>query len=176
MTLLRHMRFALLCAVFAVRDALRPRGVILQEVPVGEGMTVLDFGCGPGGYVVPLSRRVGAAGTVHALDANPLAVRRVERLAQRNGLGNVKGILSDGPAPLPAGTLDAVLIYDVFHMLPDPQAVLREMHRLLKPAGFVSFSDHHMRQEKIVADMTAGGWFVLSGKGRYTYTFGRTEA
>ena len=176
MTLLRHMQFALLSAVFAVRDALRPRRVILQEVPLREGMTVLDFGCGPGGYILLLSRRIGAAGTIYALDASPLAVRRAERLARRNGLANVKGILSHGPLPLVTGSLDAVLMYDVFHMLPDPQAVLREMHRLLKPTGFVSFSDHHMSQEKIVADMTTGGWFVLSGKGRYTYTFGRTVA
>jgi hypothetical protein len=39
MTLLRIMRFALLCAVFAVRDVLRPRRVILQELPLREGMT-----------------------------------------------------------------------------------------------------------------------------------------
>ena len=176
MTLLRIMQFALLCAVFAVRDALRSRRVILQEVPLREGMTVLDFGCGPGGYILPLSRRVGGAGTIYALDANPLAIRRMEQLARRNGLANVKGVLSDGPTPLAAGSLDVVLMYDVFHMLPDPPSVLREMHRLLKPAGFVSFSDHHMREKKIVADMTAGGWFILSSRGEHTYTFGRIEA
>ena len=176
MKLLRIMRFALLCAAFALRDALRPREVVLQDVPLREGMAVLDFGCGPGGYVQPLARRVGGAGTIYALDADPLAVRRVERLARRSGLENVHGLLSDGPTPLADGILDAVLIYDVFHMLPDPQSVLHEMHRLLRPAGFVSFSDHHMRKKKIVADMTAGGWFVLSGRGKYTYTFGRAEA
>ena len=176
MTLLRSIQFALLCTVFAVRDALRPRGAILQEVPLCEGMSVLDFGCGPGGYILPLSRLVGAAGTIYALDAIRLAIRRVERLARRNGLTNVRGILSHGPIPLVTGSLDAVLMYDVFHMLRDPQAVLYEMHRLLKPAGFVSFSDHHMSRKKIAADMTADGWFVLSDKGRYTYTFDRTEA
>jgi len=136
----------------------------------------LDFGCGPGGYLLPLSRRIGAEGTIYTLDANPLAVQRAERLAQQNALPHVKGIVSNGRVPLATGTLDAVLMYDVFHMLRDAQAVLREMHRLLKRDGFLSFSDHHMREKKIAADMTAGGWFVLSGRGKYTYTFDRAEA
>jgi len=174
--LIRSMQFAVLCAAFALRDALRPREVILREVPLREGMTVLDFGCGPGGYLLPLARRIGAEGTIYTLDANPLAVQRAERLAQQNALPHVMGIVSNGRVPLATGSLDAVLMYDVFHMLRDAQAVLREMHRLLKRDGFLSFSDHHMRRRKIVAAITAGGRFVLSTQGKHTHTFIRTEA
>ncbi|MFB3893263.1 MAG: class I SAM-dependent methyltransferase [Phycisphaerae bacterium] len=171
--ILRAMSFAFLRAVFAVRDVVRPRSRILGEVPIRESFCVLDFGCGPGGYIVPLARMVGSTGMVYALDANPLAVRHVIRRAQRRGLANVEAMISEGPIALPDRSLDVVLLYDVFHLLRDPAGVLRELHRVLKAEGFLSFSDHHMSHDAIVAGVTSGGLFRLSGKGRYTHTFAK---
>jgi ubiquinone/menaquinone biosynthesis C-methylase UbiE len=170
---LRALEFAFLRAVFAVRDAFRPRTRILKEVPVRAGLHVLDFGCGPGGYIAPLAQLVGPTGKIYAVDASPLAVRHVSRLAQRRGLTNVQVVLSEGPIGLPDGSLDAVLMYDVFHLLADPASVLCELHRMLKPKGFLSFRDHHMSHESIVAAVTKGGLFSPSGRGRYTYTFAK---
>jgi len=165
------MRFAGLCAVFAVRDAIRPRAGILAETGMREGSHVLDYGCGPGGYIVPLARIVGAIGRIYALDSNPLAVRRVRRLARRDGLANVEALLSDTATGLDSGSLDAVLLYDVFHLLADPEAVLGELHRALKPEGLLSFSDHHMSEQRILDCVTRSGLFRCARKGRHTYTF-----
>ncbi|MGB9624156.1 MAG: class I SAM-dependent methyltransferase, partial [Phycisphaerae bacterium] len=88
---------------------------------------------------------------------------------------NVEPILSGGPTGLPDNSVDAVLLYDVFHLLADPAAVLHEVHRVLRPQGFLSFSDHHMGREEILTSMTAAGLFSLATEGRYTFTFARAK-
>ncbi len=165
----QHFRF--LGLSYKIRDRLRPRRTILKEAGFKPGDRVLDFGCGPGSYILPLAEMVGPGGEVYALDINPLAIKKVEDLVQRNQLKNIKTILSDGPTGLPDEFLDAVLLYDVFHDLKQPEVILRELHRVLKPEGILSFSDHHLKEDRIVKSVTEANLFQLIGKGKFTYTF-----
>jgi ubiquinone/menaquinone biosynthesis C-methylase UbiE len=156
---------------FKLRDLIVPRRRILEEAGLTLGDRVLDYGCGPGAYVPDAAEMVGESGKVYALDVHPLAIKRVQSIAKRRGLANVEAINSDCRTDLPDGSLDIVLLYDVFHALDDPRAVLAELYRVLKPNGTLSFSDHHMRDKDIVAGMTDGGLFVLVDRGERTYTF-----
>ena len=72
---------------------------------------------------------------------------------------------------MPDNSIDVVLLYDVFHELSDPQAVLSELHRVLKQGGILSFNDHHMSEDKIISEVTSGQLFRLSRKGKKTYSF-----
>jgi len=45
----------------------------------------------------------------------------------------------------------------------------------LKPDGILSFSDHHMKEKEIVAEVTKSRLFRLSRKGQRTYTFLKEE-
>jgi ubiquinone/menaquinone biosynthesis C-methylase UbiE len=114
---------------------------------------------------------VGGSGKVYALDVHPLAIKRVQSIAKRQSLINVETINSDCRTGLPDEWLDVVLLHDVFHMLENSRAALAELYRVLKAKGTISFSDHHMRHEDIVAGMTDGGLFVLVDQGERTYTF-----
>ncbi len=124
--------FRLMALEFKIRDYRNPRENILKEVDIKQGFHVLDFGCGPGGYVLPASKLVGETGKVYALDVTPLAIKMVKGLVKKNGLKNVETILSDCATGLPNESLDVVMLYDVFHGLEDKQAVLKELHRVLK--------------------------------------------
>jgi len=156
---------------FKFRDLFSPRGRILEEVGIEPGSTVLDYGCGPGSYTAAASEMVGESGTVFALDIQPLAVRKVRQLASKKKLDNVEAILSDCQTGLPGNSVDVVLLYDTFHALDEQDAVLGELHRVLKPGGTLSFSDHHMNEDEAVSAVTSGGLFRLSGKGKKTYSF-----
>jgi len=156
---------------YIFRDFFRPRLNILKEVGIKAGFHVLDYGCGPGGYIIPLAELVGESGKVYALDIHPLAIRKVQDIASKKRLANVETILSDCKTGLPDNTLDAILLYDAFHHLSDPDVVLRELHRVLKPDGILSFSDHHMKENEIVASVTNDGLFKLLKKGQRTYAF-----
>ncbi len=145
----------------------------MREAGTAPGFEVLDYGCGPGSYSVVAAGLVGHSGKVYSVDKNPLAVQRVLLVASKKGLTNVEAVRTDCGTGIPSGTVDVVLLYDTFHDLGNADAVKRELHRVLKPQGILSFSDHHMREHDILAEMTAGGLFSLLTRGKRTYTFAR---
>jgi ubiquinone/menaquinone biosynthesis C-methylase UbiE len=166
-----NLGFRLMALGYKFRDTRLPRMNILKEMGIKPGFHVLDYGCGPGSYIVSLAELVGESGKIYALDIHPLAIRRVQNIASKKQLANVETILSDCQTGLPDNTLDAVLLYDIFHHLSDPNGVLKELHRVLKPDGILSFGDHHMKENEIVSQVTNSGLFRLSRKGERTYTF-----
>jgi ubiquinone/menaquinone biosynthesis C-methylase UbiE len=160
---------------YKFRDLRLPRLNILKEVGIKPGFHVLDYGCGPGSYIVPLAELVGESGKIYALDIHPLAIQKVKDIASKEHLANVETILSDWQTGLPDNTLDAVLLYDIFHHLSAPDGVLKELHRVLKLNGILSFGDHHMKENEIVSQVTNNQLFRLSRKGQRTYTFLKEE-
>ena len=167
--------FRLMTLSFMFRDIFSPRKDILKEVSIKPGFHVLDYGCGPGSYILPLARLVGGTGKIYALDIHPLAVQRVRNIAARRKLANIQTIHSDCATELPDNSIDVVLLYDTFHELSEPNEVLEELHRVLKPDGILSFSDHHMKENEIISKMTDRGRFRLSGKSGKVYNFFKQE-
>jgi len=163
--------FRSMSLTYKFRNFFIPRKKILQEVEIKPGFHVLDYGCGPGSYIVPLAKLVGNTGKIYALDIHPLAIQRVQNIASKKGLTNLEAIYSDCKTGLPDNSVDAVLLYDIFHDLDAPNEVLRELHRVLKPNGILSFSDHHMKGNEIVSKISNGGLFRLLRKGKRTYGF-----
>jgi ubiquinone/menaquinone biosynthesis C-methylase UbiE len=160
---------------YLFRDFFSPPKKILEGVGIKPGFHVLDYGCGPGAYTTAASELVGKSGKIHALDRHPLAIQRVRSIAAKKQLGNVETICSDCKTGLPDRSMDVVLLYDTFHHLGDPQGVLEELHRVLKPDGILSFSDHHLKDDEIVSKVAGKGLFKLSGRGRGTYRFSKEE-
>ena len=168
--------FKFMSFIYKFRDFFLPRKNILKEVGIEPGFHVLDYGCGPGGYIIPLAGLVGESGQIYALDIHPLAIQKVQSIASKKQLTNVETICSDCKTGLPDNSVDVVLLYDTFHNLGDPAGVLEELHRVLNPNGILSFSDHHMKEEnEIVSKVTNGGLFRLSGKSKKTYSFLKEE-
>lgn len=165
--------FRLMSLTYKVRDFFSPRINVLKEVGIKRGFRVLDYGCGSGSYIQPLAELVGSSGEIHALDIHPLAIEKAQRIASHRGLSNVKTIQSDCNTGLPDNSIDVVLLYDTFHDLSQSDDVLRELHRILKPNGILSFSDHHMKQEGILSKVEIGDLFKLTTKGQKTYSFSK---
>jgi ubiquinone/menaquinone biosynthesis C-methylase UbiE len=155
------------------RDLFLPRKNVLAEVGIKPGFTVLDYGCGPGGYIIATAELAGKSGKIYALDIHPLAIHKVQNIASKKKLTNVETICSDGKTGLPDKSIDVVLLYDTFHSLGDPDGVLAELHRVLKPNGILSFNDHHMEEDEIKSEITDKGLFSLSRKGERVYNFCR---
>lgn len=133
----------------------------LEQAGVRKGHAVLDFGCGIGSYTIPAAQIVGSDGVVYALDIHPIAIRTVEKRATRERLGNVKTILSDRDTYLPSHSVDRVLLYDVLHAVPDKLALLRELHRVLKPGGHLSVIPDHMPTDEFLETMSTENLFTL---------------
>ncbi len=160
------LSFKAMSLMFKLRDIIRPRGNVLKEAGIKPGFQVLDFGCGPGGYILPLAKLVGESGKIYALDINPAAILAVKSLALKHKLANIVTMLSDGDTGLPDSSVDIALLYDVLHHLKKPDEILKELHRTLKPEGALSVSDHHMKEEDITSGVSGTGLFRLSRKGK----------
>jgi ubiquinone/menaquinone biosynthesis C-methylase UbiE len=165
--------FKLMTLAFRFRDFFRPRMNVLQEAGIEPGFRVLDYGCGPGSYIAPLAKLVGPSGQIYALDIHPLAIKAVKQTAARKAIGNVQTIESDCKTGLADDYVDRVLLYDTFHNLSQPDDVLRELHRVLKPGGTLSFSDHHMNEKEILVRVTNKALFKLKTRCRHTYCFSK---
>jgi ubiquinone/menaquinone biosynthesis C-methylase UbiE/DNA-binding transcriptional ArsR family regulator len=98
---------------------------------IDDDWVVGDLGCGTGQMaetLAPFARRVIAVESSRAMLA---AARR--RLAPRENVEVRPGTLQ--ALPLDDGVLDAAVICLVLHHVPDPQEVLRETARVLRPGG-----------------------------------------
>ncbi len=170
-----NIAFKVMCAFLNLRNSLLPPTKILKEAGIKPGFCVLDYGCGPGGHSIAAAELVGDEGKVYALDIHPMALKKVQKLASDKGLANIETIHSDCATGLEAESLDMVLLYDIFHMLNDPESVLRELHRVLKPDATLSMDDHHMKEEDVVSKVEGTGLFKLRGRGEKTYEFAKIE-
>lgn len=127
-------------AMFVWRDAQEP---LIAPAEVGEGQTVVDYGCGPGGLAVELARRVGSGGRVIGLDINPDFLARTGALGEEAGFAERidTRLLEDERIPLTDGSVDRVLCKNVLEYVPDPEQTIGEFRRILKPGGIAHVSD-----------------------------------
>ena len=118
----------------------------LKDVGIEPGMSVLDFGCGIGRYSLSAAEAVGSHGVVYAVDVHPLAIKMVEKKAAKARLENIHAVRSDCATGLAAESVDIVLLYDALHDVEDKRAVLRELHRVLRPRGDIVVQRSHLER------------------------------
>ncbi|MFW9884795.1 MAG: class I SAM-dependent methyltransferase [Candidatus Thorarchaeota archaeon] len=143
------------------RERFRKPAEFVSTLGISEGHKVLDYGCGVGSYTIPAARLVGESGKVYALDIHPIAIERVEKRARKEGLSNIVTIQSDLATGLPEGHLDFALLIDVFTWIDDKIALLKEIHRILKPLGKLVFLIDHASPEECKEIVGESGLFKL---------------
>lgn len=108
----------------------------LAIMQVAPGSTVADIGAGSGYFTERLSRLVGPAGRVYANDLQRAMLDLLQKRVARGGLANVTLVLGEPADPkLPRAAIDLALMVDVYHELSDPQTMLANIRKALKPGG-----------------------------------------
>jgi len=130
---------------FTLNNALlrlfQPVDKVIEALGIEPDDVVIDFGCGPGLYTVPLARK---AKRVIGIDVQAGMLEKATSYAERSDVKEF--YLSDGRGiPLPDSTADLVFMRWVYHELEDRQAVLREMTRILKPDGRLAIMEKTRR-------------------------------
>jgi ubiquinone/menaquinone biosynthesis C-methylase UbiE len=110
------------------------KGIILQELNILPGQTILDAGCGNGYMSKEFSRILNNTGKVYALDPDREAIEALRR--QTEGT-NIEAIIGDitRTTPLEASSIDLIYLSTVFHGFSrdEIQSFQKEARRLLKP-------------------------------------------
>ncbi|MFF4260956.1 class I SAM-dependent methyltransferase [Streptomyces virginiae] len=105
----------------------------VAEFGLRPGDRVLDAGCGTGRAMAALRTAVGPGGTVLGVDLTPQMLVAARR-AGRDAEGAL--LLADvARLPLRDEVLDAVFAAGLIAHLPDPEANLRELARVVRPGG-----------------------------------------
>jgi ubiquinone/menaquinone biosynthesis C-methylase UbiE len=163
----------MMALTFKIRDLFSPRKNIIASIGIKPGARILDFGCGPGAYIPATEELTGPSGHIYALDAQPMAIEYVQELCRKRKFANVTSILSDRATGLPAASIDIIFLYDILHALADVKPIFEELHLVLKQDGILSVNDHHMKQEEIIARVTASGLFKMGEKKSKTIAFSK---
>ncbi len=106
---------------------------ILEARP---GERVLEIGPGTGYYTLDLAEWVGPDGSVEILDVQQEMLDHTIRRARERGLWNVNPTLGDAQSlEAEDDSFDAAVLVTVLGEIPDQDAALREIARVLRPGG-----------------------------------------
>jgi ubiquinone/menaquinone biosynthesis C-methylase UbiE len=105
------------------------------------GSTVLEIGAGTGRCLVYLTRAIGPAGAVIAVDASAGMLGQARRLVQARQWANVELVHQDAARLEVGHDVDGVLFSLSYSVLPDPARVLALAWERLRPGGRIVVMD-----------------------------------
>jgi len=136
------------------KNWLRSHGeAFIRRIGVRPGQCVLDFGCRDGRYTLPAAKVAGPRGSVYAVDKDAEALRTLRQKIRKLKIDNIRlsHVTGSGPLPVPPGTVDLAIVYDVLHggYFPDANEridLLRRIYIATKPGGILSCYLTHIRR------------------------------
>ena len=149
---------------------------LLEALRLAPGMSVADVGCGNGFYTLQMAAIVGPQGRVYGVDIQPEMLAMLEERAAAAQLDNIVPILSAPADPkLPAGSVDLILLVDVYHEFAYPERMLEGMRQALAPGGRIALAEyrledpaipikllHKMSKKQILKEYKPNGFKLLS--------------
>lgn len=120
------------------------------------GAHVLDLGCGIGGYDALLAERHGA-GHVTGVDIDAASLAMADTMRRARGLQDRLTFTKVDPGPLPFddASFDIVFSKDSIVDLPEKAPILRDLHRVCRPGGFIVLSDWFRSEAPYTEEMRA---------------------
>jgi ubiquinone/menaquinone biosynthesis C-methylase UbiE len=114
---------------------------LLQRAGIAPGMSCLDLGCGGGDVTVELARLVGPQGQVTGIDFDETSIGIARSEAEAASNGNVRYRHGDVRSSDFEEPVDVVYARFLFSHLPDAEAQLHNLPRLIVPGGRIVIED-----------------------------------
>jgi ubiquinone/menaquinone biosynthesis C-methylase UbiE len=130
---------------------------------IRDGMTVVDYGCGPGRYTTRFAKLVGETGKVYAVDIHEIAIETVKSKIDKYQLRNIVPLLAMGyNSGVPDHVADIVCAIDMFFIIKQPTEFLAELKRITKQDGLLIIDDGHQpRQATRQKILDSGLWRIV---------------
>ena len=112
------------------------------------GAVVLDLGCGAGTDLLIAAQMTGPTGRVIGVDMTASMLERARASADEMGMDNVElheSLIES--LPLGDASVDVVISNGVIDLVPDKDAVLDEIDRVLRPGGRLQLADVIIHEE-----------------------------
>ncbi len=146
--------------------------LMLANLGVRRGMTIVDMGCGNGFYALQMAQLVGSRGQILAVDIQPEMLSLMRDRMEEAGVENITPILGSLHDPrLPPDSVDLILLVDVYHEFSHPEYMLQAMRDSLKDDGQIVLVEyraedpnvpirplHKMTKEQILLELRSNGF------------------
>jgi ubiquinone/menaquinone biosynthesis C-methylase UbiE len=124
--------------------------LFFKALALKPGISIVDLGCGPGDYSIPIANIIGKEGRVYAVDLWEGCIEFLKSEIARQGIVNIEPLLTDMSKRLPfeGESIDACLMATILHDLKDNQshdATLDEVKRFLKKGGIFAIVEFTKR-------------------------------
>lgn len=117
--------------------------LLIDALKLKPGMVVADIGAGSGVISTLIAKEVGPEGTVLAVDIQQEMLNALAAKCRQLGIDNIEPVLGKTKSPrLKPGTVDLVVMVDVYHEFDFPYEMLSEIAKSLKPGGRVVFVEY----------------------------------
>ena len=144
---------------------------LLKTAGLKPDQKVLEVGCGPGFFTIPAAKIVGDKGLIYAIDVHPLAIKRVQKKIEKEGIKNVTPILANASEiRLPDESVDLAFLFGLRYIAGGLENVMSEIHRILKPGGMLSFEKTRGPEKELIEEVERGG-FIYSGRQARIFLF-----
>jgi len=127
-----------------------------------KGYLVVDIGSGPGYYSVKMAR-MKLDLRIISTDPNGLAIERLKKVSQENGLNNITPLCLSANALNTIGdnSVDFVVSHLMLCCMSDHDGAMKETMRILKPGHFVFLSVNKSNSSKDKRDVSTQEWNEL---------------
>lgn len=117
-------------------------GLPTQYAQINKGDVVVDLGSGAGNDCFIARHETGETGKVIGIDFTPAMIDKARSNAELRGFNNVEFRQGDIESmPITANTADVIVSNCVLNLVPNKDAVIKDIYRVLKPGGHFSISD-----------------------------------
>ena len=117
-------------------------GLPTQYAQIKKGDVVGDLGSGAGTDCFIARHETGDPGKVIGIDFTPAMIDKARSNAEVRGFNNVEFRQGDIESmPITANTADVIVSNCVLNLVPNKDAVIKDIYRVLKPGGHFSISD-----------------------------------
>lgn len=137
-------------------------GLPTQYAKIKKGNVVIDLGSGAGNDAFIARHETGETGKVIGIDFTPAMIDKARENAAVRGFQNVEFRQGDiEKMPVTSNTADVIVSNCVLNLVPNKDAVIKEIFRVLQAGGHFSISDIVLegelpKQVKEAAEMYAG--------------------
>lgn len=159
---------------------------ILAALGAKDGARIADVGSADGFYALRIARAVAPAGRAYAVDIDEASLTKLRERAAGDGITNIEAILGATDDPkLPPGEIDAVLIRNAYHEMPEHRGVIAGVARALRPGGTLivieaihennrtktraeQVKEHEMAPEIVEVELREAGFEIIERQDAFT--------
>jgi ubiquinone/menaquinone biosynthesis C-methylase UbiE len=124
--------------------------LLIKSLKLKPGMVIADIGAGSGVISMLMAREIEPEGKVLAVDIQQEMLGRLKKRCDAVGVTNVVPVKGAEKSPnLKPGSVDLIIMVDVYHEFAFPYEMTQELAKALKPGGRIAWVEYRLEDPTV---------------------------